>query len=39
MKIGFLTALVPDMTLEQLIKWGAEKGFKIIEVACWPKAF
>jgi len=36
MKLGFLTAALPDSTLEQAAKWGAESGFQAIEIACWP---
>jgi sugar phosphate isomerase/epimerase len=36
MKLGFFTAALPDNTLEQAAKWGAESGFQAIEVACWP---
>jgi sugar phosphate isomerase/epimerase len=36
MKLGFLTAALPDNTLEQAAKWGAESGFEAIEIACWP---
>lgn len=36
MKLGFLTAALPDNTLEQAAKWGAENGFEAIEIACWP---
>lgn len=37
MKLGFFTAALPDNTLEQVAKWGAESGFQAIEVACWPR--
>jgi sugar phosphate isomerase/epimerase len=37
MKLGFLTAALPDNTLEQAAKWGAESGFQAIEIACWPR--
>lgn len=37
MKLGFFTAALPDSTLEQAAKWGAESGFQAIEIACWPK--
>jgi sugar phosphate isomerase/epimerase len=37
MKLGFLTAALPDSTLEQAAKWGAESGFQAIEIACWPR--
>ena len=36
MKLGFFTAALPDSTLEQVAKWGAESGFQAIEIACWP---
>ncbi len=36
MKLGFLTAALPDNTLEQAAHWGAESGFQAIEIACWP---
>ncbi len=36
MKLGFLTAALPDNTLEQAAEWGAESGFEAIEIACWP---
>jgi len=39
MKLGFLTAALPDRSLEELVKWGNEKGFKAVEVACWPTSF
>ena len=36
MKLGFFTAALPNTTLEQAAQWGAESGFKAIEIACWP---
>jgi sugar phosphate isomerase/epimerase len=36
MKLGFFTAALPNNTLEQAAKWGAENGFQAIEIACWP---
>ena len=37
MKLGFFTAALPDNTLEEAAKWGAESGFEAIEIACWPR--
>ena len=37
MKLGFLTAALPNSTLEQAAHWGAENGFQAIEIACWPR--
>ena len=36
MKIGFLTACLPQVDLESLVKWAAENGFKSLELAAWP---
>jgi sugar phosphate isomerase/epimerase len=36
MKLGFFTAALPENTLDQAAKWGAESGFQAIEIACWP---
>jgi sugar phosphate isomerase/epimerase len=36
MKIGFLTACLPQIGLEELVKWAAESGFQSLELAAWP---
>ncbi len=36
MKLGFLTAALPENTLQQAAEWGAQSGFQAIEIACWP---
>lgn len=36
MKIGFLTACLPGLELEQLISWASNQGFKALELAAWP---
>jgi sugar phosphate isomerase/epimerase len=36
MKLGFFTAALPDKSLEEVARWGAESGFQAIEIACWP---
>ena len=33
MKLGFLTAAFPDLTLEQVAEWAAAEGFETLEVA------
>jgi len=35
-KLGFLTAILPDMGFEDVLTFAAENGFSCIEVACWP---
>jgi sugar phosphate isomerase/epimerase len=36
MKLGFLTACVPQLSLDTIVPWAAEGGFKAIELAAWP---
>ncbi|HKC18962.1 MAG TPA: sugar phosphate isomerase/epimerase, partial [Candidatus Dormibacteraeota bacterium] len=36
MKLGFLTAAFPELTLEQIAPWAQENGFEALEIACWP---
>ncbi len=38
MKIGFLTAAFPTLTLEQVAQWAHESGFEALEIACWPSS-
>ena len=38
MKLGFLTAAFPDLSLEEVAAWAAAEGFETLEVACWPAA-
>jgi sugar phosphate isomerase/epimerase len=36
MKIGFLTACLPGVPLEELVPWAANQGFQVLELAAWP---
>ena len=36
MKLGFLTACMPERSLEQIARWAAKAGFEALEVAAWP---
>ena len=36
MQLGFVTAIVPDMNLEQVFATAAEIGYDCVEVMCWP---
>ncbi len=36
MKLGFFTAILPDLTFEQVVQFAAENHFECLEVACWP---
>jgi sugar phosphate isomerase/epimerase len=37
-KLGFLTAAFPELTLEEVAAWAAAEGFETLEIACWPAA-
>jgi sugar phosphate isomerase/epimerase len=37
-KLGFLTAAFPDLSLEEVAAWAASEGFESLEIACWPAA-
>ncbi len=36
MKLGFLTACLPGISLENLVCWASENGFQALELAAWP---
>jgi len=35
-KLGLLTAILPDSTFEEVIEYAAKVGFTCVEVCCWP---
>jgi sugar phosphate isomerase/epimerase len=35
-KLGFLTAALPGLSLEQVAGWAAAERFEALEIACWP---
>jgi sugar phosphate isomerase/epimerase len=38
MKLGFLTAPLPDVPLMDIADWAAENDFDSLEIACWPRS-
>lgn len=36
MKIGFITACLPDLSLDEVVSWAAATGYESLEVAAWP---
>ena len=36
MKLGFASAILPELTLEQVFECAASIGYKCVEVMCWP---
>lgn len=37
MKLGFVSAILPDLSLEEVVSFAASTGFDCVEVMCWPK--
>ncbi|MCA9027050.1 MAG: sugar phosphate isomerase/epimerase [Planctomycetaceae bacterium] len=36
MKLGFVTAILPELSLEEVLRFAAETGYDCVEVMCWP---
>lgn len=36
-KLGFVSAILPDQTLEEVAQFAAQEGFPCVELMCWPK--
>lgn len=37
MKLGFVSAILPDLSLEEVLRFAAEEGFETVELMCWPR--
>ncbi|MBL8214096.1 MAG: sugar phosphate isomerase/epimerase [Bryobacterales bacterium] len=37
MQLGFVSAILPDLSLEEVIQFAAQNGFAAVELMCWPK--
>lgn len=35
-KLGFVSAILPDQTFEEVVSFASENGFSCVEVMCWP---
>jgi sugar phosphate isomerase/epimerase len=36
MKLGFVSAILPDLSLEEVVAFAAETGYQAVELMCWP---
>jgi sugar phosphate isomerase/epimerase len=36
MKLGFVTAILPEFSLDQILSFAAQENFSCVEVMCWP---
>ena len=37
MKLGFVSAILPDFSLEEVVSFASSEGFSCVELMCWPK--
>ena len=36
MQLGFVSAILPDLSLEEVFAFARESGFACVELMCWP---
>ena len=36
MQLGFVSAILPDLNLEEVVRLAAEEGYHCVELMCWP---
>ncbi len=36
MQLGFVSAILPEFTLEQVLRFAGDSGFSSVELMCWP---
>jgi sugar phosphate isomerase/epimerase len=36
MQLGFVSAILPDFSLEEVLNFAAKSGFQCVELMCWP---
>lgn len=37
MQLGFVSAILPDQSLDQVLTFAATQGYRCVEVMCWPQ--
>jgi sugar phosphate isomerase/epimerase len=37
MKLGFVSAIVPELSLPEVLQLAADEGFSCVELMCWPR--
>ena len=37
MQLGFVSAILPEQTLTEVVQFAAATGFECVELMCWPK--
>jgi sugar phosphate isomerase/epimerase len=36
MQLGFVSAILPDLSLEEVLAFARDEGFACVELMCWP---
>ena len=36
MQLGFVSAIVPELSFEEVMRFAAETGYRCVEIMCWP---
>ncbi|MCA9153045.1 MAG: sugar phosphate isomerase/epimerase, partial [Planctomycetales bacterium] len=36
MKLGFVSAILPELSLDEVLEFAATTGYECVEVMCWP---
>ena len=36
MQLGFVSAILPDLSLQEVLEFAAETGYDCVEIMCWP---
>lgn len=36
MQLGFVSAILPDLSLEEVLQYASQNGFECVELLCWP---
>ena len=37
MQLGFVSAILPELSLEEVVRFAADEGFQCVELMCWPR--
>jgi sugar phosphate isomerase/epimerase len=37
MKLGFVSAILPELSLEEVVRFAADEHFQCVELMCWPR--
>ena len=37
MQLGFVSAILPELSLEEVVRFAAAEGFQCVELMCWPR--